>query len=144
MPSGGQMLCGTTIAIAGSAHASLLAEILSVSGIGGTRIAVDGTNSNNVSGGWGSAIFSCIAKLDPFTVMISFDSNFAWGAALNATPGTCTITLPIATGFTTGCVITFKAGVTKFQFGGELQGRMTATVEITPSGIPTITPGTPV
>lgn len=142
MPSGGQMLCGTTIAIAGSANTNLLAEILSVSGIGGTRVAVDGTNSNNTSAGWGAKLFSCIANLDPFTVMISFDGNFNWAAALLAAPGTCTITLPVQAGQTTAATITFKAGVTKFVFSGELMGRMTASVEITPSGAPTCTAGT--
>ena len=140
--SGGQMLCGTTIAISGSAYTSLLAEILSVAGLGADRIAVDGTNSNNVSGGWGSKILSCIATLTPFTVTISFNTNFDWKAAMTAAAGTVTITLPVAAGYSTAAVITFPGGITKFQAGGELQGRMTATVEVTPTGTPTVTPGT--
>lgn len=140
--SGGQMLCGTTIALAGSANTNLLAEILSVNGLGGSRIAVDGTNSNNVSSGWGTKIFSCISNLDPLTVSIAFNTNFDWKSALNATPSTCTITFPVASGYSTAAVITFTAGVTKFHMTGELQGRMTATVEITPTGAPTITAGT--
>lgn len=140
--NGGQMLCGTTIALAGSANADLMAEIIGVNGLGGERLAVDGANSGNVSGGWVKMIFSCLAKLTPFTVNISFNNNQPWGGSLTAAPSTCTITWPVATGYATAGVMTFTAGVTKFQMTGELQGRMTATVEITPSGVPTITPGT--
>lgn len=139
--SGGQMLCATTIAIAGSSHTNLLAEILSVAGLGGERLAVDGLNSNNVSAGWATMLFSCIRRLVPFTVTISFDTNFNWGAALGAAPGVCTITWPVAANYSTAGTITFTAGVTKYNMSGELQGRMTAVVEITPTGAPTIAPG---
>lgn len=136
----GLMLCGTAIALSGQAN--LLAEILSLAGLGGSRIAVDGTNSENAADGWGEKLFSCIANLDPFTVTIVFNTNFDWASALTAPPSTCTITLPVARGRSSGAEIEFLAGVTKFTAGGELQGRMTATVEITPSGEPDITPGT--
>lgn len=138
--SGGQMLCGTTIALSGTTN--LFAEMLSVNGIGGTRIAVDGTNSNNTSAGWGAKLFSCIANLDPFTVSIVFDTNFNWKGALTATPATVTITFPVASGYSTAATLTFTGGVTKYTMTGELQGRMTAMVEITPTGAPTITAGT--
>lgn len=136
----GIMLCGTTITVTGIT--GLFAEILAVSGLGASRVSVPGTSSADVTAGWETMIFSCLAKLDPFRVTISFSPNYDWKTAIKAAPATTTITWPIYTGNTTAATLAMSAGLTQYTFGGELQGRLVAETTVTPSGAPTITPGT--
>lgn len=136
----GQMLCGTTITITGIT--GLFAEILATSGIGASRVVVPGTSSADVSGGWETMIFSCLAKLDPFRVTLSFDTNYDWKTAIKAAPAATTITWPVAAGHSTGGTLAFSSGLSQYTAGGELQGRLVAEATVTPSGVPTITAGT--
>ena len=136
----GFMLCGSAV----SYQSSLLANLLDVSEIGASRVAVDATNNADTSGGWGRVILSCIKRLKPFRATIAFSGNYDWKAAIAAALAQCTITWPIEDGYTTAGTLGFKAGVTDYAAAGQLETRMVATITITPSGAPTITPGTPV
>lgn len=131
------MLCGTTIDVGDD----VVAKLLDVSDLGATRQTVDADYSGAT---WIERLFSCLLALKPFTALIAFDPNKDWKAAIEAAPDTVTITWAIPGGYTTAATIAFNAGITDFTIRGSNQGRVIASVQITPSGAPTITPGTPV
>lgn len=133
----GHIVCGTTITFS----SGFLVEILDIQGIGADRKPIDSTTGNSTNL-WGTIIMSCIARLTPFRVTIAHSSNIDWAAVVKAVMETCTILAPVEDGYSSGGSLAFKAGVSKYQYGGELEGRVTASVEICPSGPPTIVAGT--
>ncbi len=132
------MLCGTDI---DGALATLLAELLDVSEIGATRASVDATTNSN-AGSWGKVLLSCIARLKPFRATIAYEGNLDWKTAIKAAIAAMTITWPVEDGFSTGHKLIMDVGLTDIGIGGQLEQRTLANLTITPSGTPTITPGT--
>lgn len=132
----GIMLCGHST----SWQSTFLAEIIGLSGLGGSRASVD-VSTNADAGGWGRRILSCLRRGKPFRATIAFQSNKDWATILGAAFATWTITWPIETGYTTAATLAWSVGMTDYTFGGMLEDRMLAEVELTPTGAPTITPG---
>lgn len=133
----GVILCGTTI----SFEDGTLAKLLSISGLGASRAAIDMSNASSPSG-WKEYIQSCLQELKQFTATVVCLTNEDWTELIAADPSTLTITWPIEDGYTTAATVAFSAFVTDVDIGGELEGRVTKTVQIRPTGVPTFTPGT--
>lgn len=134
----GIMLCGSSISWA----TNFLSEIISLSGVGASRRAVDvTTNSDAASTGWGRVIFSCLRRGKPFRCTIAFNSNQNWVTVLAAVAATWTITWPAESGYSVAASLAWSVGMTDFTMGGTLEERLLAEVELTPSGAPTLTPG---
>lgn len=133
----GIMLCGSSIAW----NTGFLSEIIGLSGLGGTRRAVD-VSTNADAGGWGRVIFSCIRRGKPFRCTIAFNSNQNWITPLGAAAASWVITWPAESGYTNGATLTWSVGMTDFTVGGMLEDRILAEVELTPSGAPAIAVGT--
>lgn len=132
----GIMLCGSSVAWS----SNFLAEIIGLSGLGGSRRAVD-VSTNADAGGWGRVIFSCLRRAKPFRVTIAFNSNQNWTTPLGASPTTWTITWPVESGYSSAATTAMSVGMTDFTMGGMLEERQLAEVELTPSGAITVTPG---
>lgn len=135
------MLCGAVIGF--GEDEDLLSELLELNDIGMDRRAVDATTGASPEL-WGEIILSCIKRLTPFTVTIAFQPNARWDEAIVLPKSETIITWPIPEGYETAAVWTFMAGITSFKARGQLEDRMTATVQISPSGPLVITPGDPV
>ena len=132
----GIMLCGSSI----SWQSNFLAEILSISGVGGTVRTADAT-ANSDAGGWSRTIKSCIKRGKPFRCTIAFNSNQDWKTALGAAFATWTITWPTESGYSSAATLAWSVSMTDFTMGGQLEDRLMAEVELTPTGAPTITAG---
>lgn len=132
----GIMLCGSSQ----SWQSNFLAEIIGLSGLGGSRASVD-VSTNADSGGWGRRILSCIRRGKPFRATIAFQSNKDWATVLGNAFATWTITWPVESGYSTAGTLAWSVGMTDFTFGGMLEDRMLAEVELTPTGAPTIVAG---
>jgi hypothetical protein len=132
----GIMLCG----VSQSWQSNFLAEIIGLSGLGGSRASVD-VSTNADAGGWGRRILSCLRRSKPFRATIAFQSNKDWATILGSAFTTWTITWPIESGYSSAATFSMSVGMTDFTFGGMLEDRMLAEVELTPTGAPTITPG---
>lgn len=132
----GILLCGSSI----SWQTGFLAEIIGISGFGGSRRAVD-VSTNADTGGWGRVVLSCLRRGKPFRCTIAFQSNKDWATILGSALATWTITWPVESGYSTAATLAWSVGLTDYTAGGTLEERMLAEVELTPSGAPTITPG---
>lgn len=116
--------------------------ILSINGFGVTRVAADMT-SNKQSAGWGIVMLSCIRRMKPFTMELLLTGNVDWKTKSGEIMKDLKIKFPAEQGFTAGIIVEFKAGVTDVSISGSLEGRTTITVQITPSGEPTVTAAVP-
>lgn len=132
----GIMLCGSSPAW----NSSFLSKIVAISGVGGTRRSADAAD-NSDAGGFADVLYSCIARLKPFRVTISFDPHQDWKTALTAAAATWTMTWAVKSGYSTGATLAMTVGMTDITIGGTLEERMLAEVELTPSGEPTIVAG---
>lgn len=114
-----------------------------MTGLGATRRSQDNIN-NDAAGGWIPVIVSCLAKLKPFSVRFTFDTNkIAWIANMTAKMGTIAITWPLEGGYTGGGTLSFAGALTDFTFGAaNLEGILEGEMTITPSGPPTAVAGT--
>ena len=112
--------------------------ILSINGFGVARNAVDMT-SNKQAAGWGIVMMSCIRRMKPFTLELLMTGNIDWKAKSGEVMKDLKIKFPAEAGFTAGVIVEFKAGVTDVSITGSIEGRTTITVQITPSGEPTVT-----
>ena len=135
--SAGVMLCG----ISQSWQSNFLAEIIGLAGIGGNRRSAR-VASNLDAGGWSRTIFSCIRTGKPFRATIVFKPSQDWITPLGAAAATWTITWAIEPGYSAAATLSWSVGMTDYTAGGQLEDLMLAEVELTPSGAPTITPGT--
>lgn len=133
-------LCGTVMTF-GTAPTAFLAELLDVQGIGVMRKAIDGTTENSVNK-WGTIILSCIKRLKPFRATIAFSPSLDIKTAIALALNTLTITWPVESGYTTATTWAFLAAITDYTVGGQLEERVTATVEINPSGELTVVAAT--
>lgn len=131
------MLCGSQVTLGGTT----LGKLIDINGLGASRRAVDASYSG---ADWAEVILSCIARLTPFTATIAFDPNYDWKTQVRAALAELEITWSIPGGYTTAATLSFQAGVTDYTVRGSNEERVIATVVVTPSGEPTITPGTPV
>lgn len=131
------MLCGTEVTIDGET----VGKLIEVSEIGAERRAVDASFSGS---DWAEVILSCIARLMPFSMTIAFDPAYDWKTQIRAALADVEITWSIPENYTTASTLEFKGGLTRFTVRGSLEERVLASVVVTPSGEPTITPGTPV
>lgn len=132
----GLLLCGSSI----SWQSNFQAALLGIAGLGGSRRAVDAA-TNEDAGSWAPIILSCIRRGKPFRVTIAFKSNQNWATILGNALATWTITWPVESGYSTAATLAWSVGMTDYTFGGMLEDRMLAECELTPSGAPTITPG---
>jgi len=112
--------------------------IIDINGLGGMRNAIDMTN-NKQSASWGIVILSCIRRLKPFTITLVNTGNIDWVAKLGQVAKVLKIKFPAEAGFSAGVILEFTAGVTDVTFQGSIEGRSQFTVQITPSGAPTLT-----
>lgn len=112
--------------------------ILSINGFGVSRTAVDMT-SNKQAAGWGIVMLSCIRRMKPFTLELLMTGNIDWKAKSGEVLKDLKIKFPAEAGFSAGVIVEFKAGVTDVSITGSIEGRTTITVQITPSGEPTVT-----
>lgn len=133
----GILLCGSSI----SWQNDFLAEMIGLTGLGGDIRGIDAT-TNADAGGWSRTIFSCIRRGRPFRATIAFRPSQDWVTPLGAAAATWTITFPIESGYTAAATMAWSVRMTSFTFGGMLEDRMLAEVELTPLGAPTQTPGT--
>lgn len=143
MPKPGILLCGVNITSDPDGTPVVIGAITSCSGFGASRQAVPNIH-NDVTNGWSEVLLSCIRTMKPFRIGVVFKSNSTdWKTFLTQGLKTLAITWPVEDGYTTGAVASFSAGVTDFEAGaGDIESRVNATFTITPSGEPTITPGT--
>lgn len=132
----GLLLCG----VSQTWQSGFTAPILGISGVGGSRRIVD-VSDNEDAGGWGRNIVSCIRRGKPFRVTIAFKSNKDWATILGNAFATWTVVWATETGYSTGASLAWSVAMSDYTFGGMLEDRMLAEVELTPSGAPTITPG---
>lgn len=128
----GILLCGTSQAW----NSDFLAEMIGLAGIGGSVRAIDAT-TNADAGTWGRTIFSCIRRGKPFRVTIAYSPQQDWVTALSAAAANWVATWPMETGYTGAGTLTWSVRMTDFTFGGMLEDRMLAEVELTPIGAPT-------
>lgn len=112
--------------------------ILSINGFGVSRTAVDMT-SNKQTAGWGIVMMSCIRRMKPFTLELLMTGNIDWKTKSGEALKDLKIKFPAEAGFSAGVIVEFKAGVTDVSITGSIEGRTTITVQITPSGEPTVT-----
>lgn len=131
----GFLLCGTTISI--GADATFLAEITGVSGIGANRRVVENVHGGNVAAGWAEHLFSCIARLKPFQIQVVHTASRDWTTKIKAAPETITITWPLVGAEVSAGTLAFSGGLTDYEANGQIEERVNATCEITPSGAPT-------
>ena len=135
------LLCGIDVET-DDANDTFYDTILSISGFGVSRTAVDMT-SNKQSAGWGIIVLSCIRRLKPFTIELLHTGNIDWKTKSGAGLQDLKFKFPAEEGFTAGVIVEFKAGITDVSMSGSLEGRTTYTIQITPSGEPTVTAATP-
>lgn len=128
----GIMLCGTSIAW----NTNFLAEMIGLAGMGGSVASADAT-TNADANSWGRRIFSCMVQPKPFRVTIAFSPKDNWITALEAAQASWVATWPIEPGYSTAGTLSLTVKMTDFTFGGMLQDRMLAEVELTPTGRPT-------
>lgn len=137
----GIMLCGSST----SWNSNFLAELIGLSGVGGSRASVD-VSTNADSGGWGRRIVSCIRRGKPFRATIAFSPRSNWVTAMELAPAsaftTWTITWPNEVGYSNAGSLAWSVALTDFTLGGMLEDRMLAEVELTPTGAPTVNLGT--
>lgn len=133
----GILLCGHST----TWQTGFLSEIIGMSGLGGSRRAVEVT-TNADAGGWARYILSCIRRGKPFRCTIAFQSNKDWATILGSAFAAWTVVWATESGYSTGAQLGWSVGMTDYTFGGMLEDRMLAEVELQPTGAPTITPGT--
>jgi hypothetical protein len=129
------MLCGTAITF----QSGFFGKLLELSELGGERRTVDASHSGTE---WAEVIYSCIKRMTPMQCTIAFDPNGDWKSVLEADPETITITWSIPGNYTTPGTVSFRGAATRIATRGSLEDRMVQVCTITPSGEPTITPGT--
>lgn len=141
----GVLLCGVAASIEPEAGGTpvVIGAITGLTGMGAERVSVPNIH-NDVENGWCEQLFSCIRMMKPFRVSIVHGTNSTqWKTWLEQGPQLMAIVWPVETGYTTGGVNEFQAGLTDYTYGSaDIQGRINAEMTITPSGEPTITPGT--
>ena len=147
MAATGVLLCGVAASIEPSAGGLpvVIGSILGLTGFGGERQVVPNVHNDNL-GGWTENLVSCIRTLKPFRISLVYDTNsIQWKTWLAQTMQAMAIVWPVEKNYATGGTVTFQAAVTDYTAGSaDIQGRINAEMTITPSGEPTITPGTPV
>ena len=134
------LLCGTTVQI--GSDTDFLAEITGVSGLGANRRAVENVHGGNVAAGWVEYLFSCIARLKPFQVQLVHNATRDWVTKIKAPAEAIVITWPLVGTQTVAGTLTFQGALTDYDAGGQIEERVNATAEITPSGAPTLAPPT--
>jgi hypothetical protein len=99
---------------------------------------------NSLANLWAQTLLSCIARLKPFQVQVLHDSNsLTWYTNMQAKLGQITFTMPPEEGYSSGATLAFKGGFTDYTFGGaSIEDLVSGSFTITPSGAPTVTPGT--
>jgi hypothetical protein len=132
----GILLCG----VSQTWQSNFLAEIIGLTGIGGVRRAVD-ISTNADAGSWGRVALSCLRRGKPFRATIAYRPSQDWITPLGATFATWTVTWAVEPGYSTAATLAWSVGMTEFTAGGMLEDRMLAEVELTPTGVPTVTPG---
>jgi hypothetical protein len=128
----GIMLCGTNLAW----ESSFLSEMIGLAGVGGSVAKADGT-TNADAGSWSRTLFSCITRGKPVRVTIAFSPRDNWINKLQAVASSWVATWPLEYGYTVNGTLTWSMKMTDFTFGGMLEDRMLAEVEICPNGAPT-------
>jgi hypothetical protein len=131
----GFLLCGTTISLGGAT--TFLAEITGVTGVGASRRAVENVHGGNVATGWAEHLFSCIARLKPFQVQLVHTADRDWTTKIKAAAEEIIISWPLVGAEVTEGTLTFQGAMTDYDAGGQIEERVNATAEFTPSGAPT-------
>lgn len=132
------MLCGIDINT-DATNDAFYDTLLDINGLGASRATADMT-SNKQSGSWGIIMASCIKRLVPFTMTLLMTGNIDWVAKIGQGMKVITIQFPAEAGFSAGVKLEFSAVVTSVTLGGSIEGRTQINVQITPSGVPTLTP----
>ena len=147
MAATGVLLCGVAVGLEPSVGGTpvVFGSITGLSGFGAERISVDNIH-NDVTNGWCERLVSCLRMLKPFRISVVHDSNSTqWKTWLEQAMNEMAIIWPVEKNFSTGGSAIFQAAVTDYTAGAaDVQGRINAEFTISPSGEPTITPGTPV
>lgn len=133
----GILLCGSSI----NWKSNFLAALLGIAGLGASRAVVDATTNEDANAGFGRVIQSCLARGKPFRVTIAFNSNQDWKTIILAGLASWTITWPIEAGYSSAGTLAWSVVMSDFTITGRLEDRILAECELTPSGSPTITPG---
>ncbi|CAB4142543.1 hypothetical protein UFOVP448_17 [uncultured Caudovirales phage] len=131
------LLCGIDIET-DDTNDAFYDTILSINGFGVTRTSVDMT-SNKQAAGWGIMAFSCIKRLKPFTLELLLTGNIDWKTKIGEIAKDFKIKFPAEAGFTAGVIVEFKAAITDVTITGSIENRSTISVQVTPSGEPTVT-----
>ena len=131
------LLCGIDLET-DDANDTFYDTILSINGFGVSRTSVDMT-SNKQAAGWGIMMLSCIRRMKPFTMELLLTGNIDWKTKSGEILKDLKIKFPAEAGFSAGVIVEFKAGITDVNISGSIEGRSTITVQVTPSGEPTVT-----
>lgn len=108
-------------------------EVVDVTPPGWTEAAIDATHHQSPNG-WGEIIMSGIRRLKPFTVEINWIAAETYVIKDLFEGGVANWQILFPDGTTS---LTFAAGTTDFSPGAmPVEGKMSATVEFTPSGEP--------
>lgn len=121
-------------ALIGDAYSDWGLEITNAVAPGWTREAIDATHHASPDG-WAEVIMSGVKKQKPFTVEFNWIAS-ATGTIKTAFEASSLVFWKIE--FPDGSSVTTKAGVSDFSPGGMTpDGKMTGSVEFSPSGEPT-------
>lgn len=110
-------------------------EIIDVGIPGWTREAIDVTHHASPNG-WGEMIMSGVQRLNPFSVTVNWIPEDTGDLKSEIEGAMCFWKIEFPDSGTT--YVAFKAGVTGFEFDGAApDGKLGATLTLTPSGEPT-------
>lgn len=143
----GFILCGAQVAFGSGDLEDIAAKLLDLRGLGFSRAAVASPHQGiplDVDTGlkWVEFLYSCIASMKPFTIVVVFSGNQDW-TKFAKTVETLTITWPAEDSYDDGGEVAFTAGVTDVDISGTFESRPVLTMTVQPSGKPLVTPGTP-